>query len=355
MRESGMTRPGIEPGSPLWEAGRLTAQPLRPQQNNWSLKRSIQRCQRLVKRTPNTHAITDHQQVRTTFSNKRLVICLLAGIIANKEPLAARSGPRPSPRGSCSQSANGYVHVKRTFTPVLLCVFAYAIRRKFHNVWKLISTDVRNPRRHFRTGCRLQNTCDFVLRLSSGCSLCGHALGGFRPTGDHLQKTGPQSRPKPSQKKKMVRVACKVTRCGGLCKDAAVSLDQISGAQESPHLPRPRQETALGAARHPPPGATWIYLLHAVYRPSQNCRTRLLVPGTRPENRRHNTCLCRTKCSNVSMEQCPNARAGEMGDPRGNLPTSGVVRHDSYMSKSGSEPGAPQVRVVLKPVQGFPE
>ncbi|KAJ8874111.1 hypothetical protein PR048_024952 [Dryococelus australis] len=37
------------------------------------------------------------------------------------------------------------------------------------------------------------------------------------------------------------------------------------------------------------------------------------------------------------MEQLRNARAGEMGDPRENLPTSGIARQDSHMRESGSE------------------
>ncbi|KAJ8866343.1 hypothetical protein PR048_032186 [Dryococelus australis] len=39
------------------------------------------------------------------------------------------------------------------------------------------------------------------------------------------------------------------------------------------------------------------------------------------------------------MEQRLNARAGETGDPRENPLTSGIVRHDSHMPKSGSNPG----------------
>ncbi|KAJ8878527.1 hypothetical protein PR048_019105 [Dryococelus australis] len=46
------------------------------------------------------------------------------------------------------------------------------------------------------------------------------------------------------------------------------------------------------------------------------------------------------------MEQRRNERAGETGDPRENLPTSGIVRHDSHMrisegSRLGIEPGSP--------------
>ncbi|KAJ8869620.1 hypothetical protein PR048_028612 [Dryococelus australis] len=37
------------------------------------------------------------------------------------------------------------------------------------------------------------------------------------------------------------------------------------------------------------------------------------------------------------MEQRRNGRAGEMGDPRENPPTSGIVRHDSHMQTFGSE------------------
>ncbi|KAJ8891162.1 hypothetical protein PR048_010677 [Dryococelus australis] len=48
----------------------------------------------------------------------------------------------------------------------------------------------------------------------------------------------------------------------------------------------------------------------------------------------------------VSMEQRRNAREGEKGDPRENPPTSGIVRHDSHLRKSGVtrpeiEPGSP--------------
>ncbi|KAJ8876814.1 hypothetical protein PR048_021261 [Dryococelus australis] len=48
----------------------------------------------------------------------------------------------------------------------------------------------------------------------------------------------------------------------------------------------------------------------------------------------------------VRMEQRRNARTGVTGDPRENPPTSGIVRHDSYLRKSavsrpGIEPGSP--------------
>ncbi|KAJ8888744.1 hypothetical protein PR048_008236 [Dryococelus australis] len=39
------------------------------------------------------------------------------------------------------------------------------------------------------------------------------------------------------------------------------------------------------------------------------------------------------------MEQCRNDEAGETGDPRENLPISAIVRHDSLLQKSGSDPG----------------
>ncbi|KAJ8888577.1 hypothetical protein PR048_008069 [Dryococelus australis] len=38
------------------------------------------------------------------------------------------------------------------------------------------------------------------------------------------------------------------------------------------------------------------------------------------------------------MEQRMNERAGETGDPRDDPPTSGIIRHNSHMRKSGSEP-----------------
>ncbi|KAJ8898282.1 hypothetical protein PR048_003642 [Dryococelus australis] len=41
--------------------------------------------------------------------------------------------------------------------------------------------------------------------------------------------------------------------------------------------------------------------------------------------------------SDVSMEQRRNGRAEETGDPRENPPTSGIVRYDSHMRKSGSD------------------
>ncbi|KAJ8884210.1 hypothetical protein PR048_016067 [Dryococelus australis] len=37
----------------------------------------------------------------------------------------------------------------------------------------------------------------------------------------------------------------------------------------------------------------------------------------------------------MNMEQCRNEGVGETGDPRGNPPTNGIVRHDSHMRKSG--------------------
>ncbi|KAJ8895871.1 hypothetical protein PR048_001211 [Dryococelus australis] len=41
----------------------------------------------------------------------------------------------------------------------------------------------------------------------------------------------------------------------------------------------------------------------------------------------------------VSMERHRNGRAGEAGDPQENLPTNGIVRHDSHMRKSGESAG----------------
>ncbi|KAJ8871800.1 hypothetical protein PR048_028140 [Dryococelus australis] len=46
----------------------------------------------------------------------------------------------------------------------------------------------------------------------------------------------------------------------------------------------------------------------------------------------------------VSMEQCRNERAGETGDTRENPPTSVIVRDDSRMRKSGSEPAGDRTR-----------
>ncbi|KAJ8877914.1 hypothetical protein PR048_022373 [Dryococelus australis] len=49
----------------------------------------------------------------------------------------------------------------------------------------------------------------------------------------------------------------------------------------------------------------------------------------------------------VSTEQRRNARAGKTEDPRENLPTSGIVRHDSHMRKSGSDPAGNRIRFAL--------
>ncbi|KAJ8877890.1 hypothetical protein PR048_022349 [Dryococelus australis] len=38
------------------------------------------------------------------------------------------------------------------------------------------------------------------------------------------------------------------------------------------------------------------------------------------------------------MEQRRNERVVEMGDPRENPPTCGIVRHDSHLRKSRSDP-----------------
>ncbi|KAJ8866435.1 hypothetical protein PR048_032278 [Dryococelus australis] len=51
-------------------------------------------------------------------------------------------------------------------------------------------------------------------------------------------------------------------------------------------------------------------------------------------------------CDQVRMEQRRNAKAGEMGDPRGNPPTNGIVWHDSHscerlgVTRPGVEPGS---------------
>ncbi|KAJ8894337.1 hypothetical protein PR048_006963 [Dryococelus australis] len=51
--------------------------------------------------------------------------------------------------------------------------------------------------------------------------------------------------------------------------------------------------------------------------------------------------------SDVSMEQRWNARAEETGGPRENPPTSGIVRHDSNVRKSGSDPARNRTRFAL--------
>ncbi|KAJ8891929.1 hypothetical protein PR048_004488 [Dryococelus australis] len=47
-----------------------------------------------------------------------------------------------------------------------------------------------------------------------------------------------------------------------------------------------------------------------------------------------------------SMEQRRNERAGENGRARENPPTSGVVRHDSHLRKSGTDPAGSRTRLV---------
>ncbi|KAJ8881513.1 hypothetical protein PR048_017995 [Dryococelus australis] len=48
--------------------------------------------------------------------------------------------------------------------------------------------------------------------------------------------------------------------------------------------------------------------------------------------------------SEMSMEQRRNAKAGKAGYTRENLTNSGVVRHDSYVRKSGSDPAGNRIR-----------
>ncbi|KAJ8887996.1 hypothetical protein PR048_007481 [Dryococelus australis] len=72
-------------------------------------------------------------------------------------------------------------------------------------------------------------------------------------------------------------------------------------------------------------------------------RSGLAPPPPPAEDR---TRLTVVRASEVSMKQCWNGRAGETGNPRENLPTSGIVRHDCHMRKSGVnrsgiEPGWP--------------
>ncbi|KAJ8874456.1 hypothetical protein PR048_025305 [Dryococelus australis] len=44
------------------------------------------------------------------------------------------------------------------------------------------------------------------------------------------------------------------------------------------------------------------------------------------------------RCPNVKMDQRRNARTGEMGNPRENPPSSGIIQHDSDIQKSESDP-----------------
>ncbi|KAJ8881181.1 hypothetical protein PR048_017654 [Dryococelus australis] len=46
------------------------------------------------------------------------------------------------------------------------------------------------------------------------------------------------------------------------------------------------------------------------------------------------------------MEWHRNARAGQTEDPRENPPTSGIVRHDSHVRKSGGDPTRNQTRLA---------
>ncbi|KAJ8891118.1 hypothetical protein PR048_010632 [Dryococelus australis] len=53
---------------------------------------------------------------------------------------------------------------------------------------------------------------------------------------------------------------------------------------------------------------------------------------------------------NLAENISTNERAGEMRDPRGNQPTSGIARHNSHLRKSGvnrpqTEPGLPWCKV----------
>ncbi|KAJ8888407.1 hypothetical protein PR048_007897 [Dryococelus australis] len=57
----------------------------------------------------------------------------------------------------------------------------------------------------------------------------------------------------------------------------------------------------------------------------------------------------------VSMEQRRNERAGEMGDPRENPLTSGIVRHDSHMRKPGSDPTGNRTRFAFTSCVPFRE
>ncbi|KAJ8881621.1 hypothetical protein PR048_018107 [Dryococelus australis] len=49
------------------------------------------------------------------------------------------------------------------------------------------------------------------------------------------------------------------------------------------------------------------------------------------------------------MEQCWNSEAGETRDPRENPPTSGIVRHDSHLRKSGSDLAGDRTSLTAQP------
>ncbi|KAJ8873475.1 hypothetical protein PR048_024293 [Dryococelus australis] len=53
--------------------------------------------------------------------------------------------------------------------------------------------------------------------------------------------------------------------------------------------------------------------------------------------------------SEVNMEQRRNARAGETGDPRGNPSTSDIVRHNSHVRISGSDPAGNRTKFSKRP------
>ncbi|KAJ8893945.1 hypothetical protein PR048_006546 [Dryococelus australis] len=53
------------------------------------------------------------------------------------------------------------------------------------------------------------------------------------------------------------------------------------------------------------------------------------------------------RSATVSTKQSRNARAGETGDPREKPPISGIVRQDSHMRKSVSDPAGNRYRFAL--------
>ncbi|KAJ8897551.1 hypothetical protein PR048_002900 [Dryococelus australis] len=88
----------------------------------------------------------------------------------------------------------------------------------------------------------------------------------------------------------------------------------------------------------------------------------LMKPGIRRASQHQGpgVCLPLPQCASarsmrvieVSMEQCRNERAEETGDPQENPPTSVIVRHDSRMRKSGSDPAGYRTRGILRVDEG---
>ncbi|KAJ8894218.1 hypothetical protein PR048_006830 [Dryococelus australis] len=97
----GATQPGIERGSPRWEASNLTARPPRP---------------RRVLYAPEKNGVAGQENIETPFANQRVVTYSSACSPSNSEHFAAcssQSDTRPVPISSFSQSENGFPYNSR--------------------------------------------------------------------------------------------------------------------------------------------------------------------------------------------------------------------------------------------------